>query len=249
MSNIILVDNDNQLERLINSSLWNTIYISIGGKWNENDNNSNAFYQMVPAFIRNTSFPNVTSLVIVCDDFSDKTNTNKNVKTLQDQLQQHPHVTICLVNKLVTPKWFQKLCHHLCKLLHTSHHSLSDLKIVNYVKYKHIPNKKEAINRKNLQSIYNIIKHYNLDHCYYEWFGYNDKLNNYIYNCQIVECPNYIRNVGLLEKFLHNKTATINNLSVIQLLNYIVPITTNSRVDEAMSISIDSNYNRYRRYL
>jgi hypothetical protein len=90
---------------------YDSLYISIGGKINDDsvrftkpailanyDFQSNAPYQMVPAFIRYPPIRSSRSLVIVIDDFSDPDLRLVN-QTVMDQIQQkHTHIQIVLYN-------------------------------------------------------------------------------------------------------------------------------------------------------
>ena len=84
---------------------YNSIYISIGGKINEHtirfskpavladyDIQSNAQYQMVPAFVRYPRFKSSRTLVIVIDDFSNPELLLFNQNVVNQISLKHPHI-------------------------------------------------------------------------------------------------------------------------------------------------------------
>ncbi len=163
----------------------NKIYISIGGKINEFDIETNALCQMFPAFLQtNKSTINNATMVIIIDDFNNHDNHMKNMKCLENEFNIDGLYFI-LCNKICDKNFICSFISHLVIFAKQNNIIAENLLICNYIKFRNIPNssehKSETVIPKTIHK--ELLKEENLKYsnCFYNWFGYNELLYNYIY--------------------------------------------------------------------
>ena len=247
------------LESCLYEQQWTTFYISIGGKWNQNNvdhktmTRSNASLQMVPQFLNTPvrEFDQQT-MVVVFDDFSNKQNLLHNVSIIQSMLQPNPHLHVYLVNKMMSLEVFDDCWTIILPLLYKRKISPSRFSIVNYVKYMNTPNMQETKNTTISSFIYDVIKEDpKYCDCLYEWLGYNHYLYNYICNYKIIYNNHLHFGLGTLCRLLENydkcgylsEYIQINNLNVITILNHLKPLNTDLPAPTSLHIEIEPSIN------
>lgn len=245
----------NDLENSLYEQQWNTFYISIGGKWNQDTVNyktitkSNASLQMIPQFLNTIrGDPNELTLVIVFDDFSKNQNTHHNIDIIHSMIQNKPHLHVYLVNKMMSSDVFNDYWSIMQPLLYEQMVPPSRFSIVNYVKYMNTPNANEIQNTQISSFIYNVIKEDpQYCDCLYEWLGYSPYLYNYICNYKIIH-KNYLRHgLDVLQRLLENydkcgylsEYIQINNLNVITILNHLKPLDSDLPATTSLHVEIE----------
>jgi hypothetical protein len=128
---------------------YDSLYISIGGKINEDavrftkpailtnhDFQSNAQYQMVPAFIRYPRSRSSQTLVIVIDDFSDPELRLVN-ETVVDQIQQkHTHIRIVLYDTKLVVETIDDFAKSLVQWIIDQNLAPEKCMIANYLRFR-----------------------------------------------------------------------------------------------------------------
>lgn len=203
-------------------------YISIGSKFNQEvvnmKNNrvlTNAGYQMIPQFLRNPH-EDTYKYVIIVDHFNkEDEKINKSI-LLRDTIL---NIRLFVINFRIDYK-NQDL---LVKFLKSLTIIFSFLKnkqfiICNYIKYLNQPNKMELESQENIDTIIkSSINETEFKDCYYEWFGYNDCLYNYIFNKRyFCNNLNYYKNVKKIEDLVLND---IINTESEELSKFVFDIT------------------------
>jgi hypothetical protein len=259
MSNRIHSIEYSDLECCLYKQQWTTFYISIGGKWNQDNvthtkiTRTNAPLQMIPQFLNSPigEFDQQT-MVVVFDDFSNKQNTLHNINIIQYMIQNKPNLHVFLVNKMMCVDTFNDCWSILQPLLYKRKVPPSRFSIVNYVKYMNTPNMQETKNTTISSFIYDVIKEDpKYCDCLYEWLGYNYYLYNYICNYKIIH-KNYLRyGLDILHRLLENydkcgylsEYIQINNLNVITILNHLKPLDTDLPAPTSLHIEIEPTIN------
>lgn len=171
------------IRNITNSFNIKDIYISIGGKFITNISNffehsNNSNYHIIPIHLISKD---THSLIIVLDLFSqiEFDMCRKNITNNDD----NNHIILC--NSNCNTLFIEKFILYILKICNDNYISSNNLIICNYIKFKNNPNPSELQASKLIPNvIYSILKRPdNNDYvdCFYEWFGYNQYLYNFIY--------------------------------------------------------------------
>jgi len=238
----------------------NMVYISIGGKINDKDvyfarpaNVSgkafpvNSMEQMVPVFLRNLSAKdNDKALVIIIDNFNSKPiyDLNKNLLT---KLSSET-TNIILIHHYFTEVSLTLFIKHAAVLCKTNQISPDRVMICNYVKHMNKPNFMEERDERMIplvtQTTLNTTEYFD---CFYEWFGYNFYLYNFIYKYRRCVYLNSISTVRRdLEYLIHtqyslnkNATSVIQDNALLRFMCGVYDITElKTKNDSRISISL-----------
>lgn len=172
-----LFDTVKHISSLINI---HNIHVSIGGKINNNDrfmeNNNNAIYQMIPKYLQDKE---QTSIVIVLDKFSESDiNYCSNIIGNTHNLKTH----IILCNVFCDRLFLAEFIPYIVDFANNHNCKPNNVIICNYVKFKYECNAVEHKSFTQIPSIiYSLLKNTEYIDSFYEWFGYNDHMYNYIY--------------------------------------------------------------------
>lgn len=236
----------------------NMVYISIGGKINDKDvyftrpaNVSNkpfpvnSMEQMVPIFLRNTQ-PNDNALVIIVDNFNSKPiyDLNKNLLTKQASEKTN----IILIHHYFTEDSIALFIKHITGLCR-SHQVVPDrIMICNYIKHMNKPNFMEERDERMIPLvIQTALDETEYSDCFYEWFGYNFYLYNFIYKYK--RCL-YFNSISTLRRDLEyliqtqysqnkNATSVIQDKALLRFMSGVYDITqSKSEDDPRIAISI-----------
>jgi len=180
----------------------NKVYVSIGSKYNapyvnfngKNETETNSLFQMLPGFLQmKETYMDDQTIVIVIDDFNNKPNYIENVNLLQSLPIQGTHIVICNVH--CTEEFLTEFVSQLIDFLRESSISKENFLICNYVKFMNVPNDfermAETLIPETIQTILNLHQNSIYSDRFYDWFGYNSSLYNYIY-CYKLHRNNYI---------------------------------------------------------
>lgn len=210
------------------------IYISIGGKINEDDNftnhNNNGIFQIIPSYFR---LSNSSRLVIVFDVF-----TQADFERCSDRIKSHfttdTHIILC--NQYCNCSFIRKFIPYIIKIAKQINCAPSNMVICNFVKFKYQPN---PIEQQCLDEIPNNIYAILINPLYkdyiesfYEWFGYNAYLYNFIYKYKYYKIyRGAYSSLNLLSDTMktmgtnRNYQLTISNPQVLNFWNYIYDFT------------------------
>ena len=157
------------------------IYISFGGKINNNDtfsrHDNNGSFHVIPSFLTSK---NTHSLIVVFDLF-----TQPDYLQCYERIQSHitPHTHVILCNQSCEPPFIRKFIPYIINLARKIKCMPSNTVLCNYVKFKYQTNPIEQRYLEDIPTnIYAILLNplYNeYMESFYEWFGYN----LYLYNC------------------------------------------------------------------
>ena len=170
----------------------NKVYVSIGSKFNAprvilNDKNeieTNSLFQMLPWFLQmKETYDDDQCIVIIIDDFNNKANYVENINLLQSLPIQGTHILMCNVH--CTEGFLTQFVDQLIEFLCQSNIYSENFLICNYVKFLNTPNDfermSETIIPETIQRVLNCNKNNIYSERFYDWFGYNCSLYNYIY--------------------------------------------------------------------
>ena len=198
-------------------------YMSIGSKLNEpivnfkNENiMSNASYQMIPQHLRNPHSEKI-KIIIVLDSFSCKKNIKLN-KTLL--IENETSLTnIFMVNYNINSEnihlfgLFIKSCIELYSFLNEK-----TFMICNFIKFMNEPNLLEKESEKIVDAeIVKVLRKTKFEDSYYVWFGYNNKLYNFIFNKKhFSNLMNHYANIKKLESYIQTNKYDQDSLQIIK---------------------------------
>ena len=170
----------------------NKVYVSIGGKYNaqyvqlnrKTQTETNSVFQMLPGFIQyKETYDDDPCIVIVIDDFQNKTNIAENIGVLNTHQTQGAHIILC--KQYCTETFITSFMESLLEFLKQSNIYKENFMICNYVKFLNEPNDFEKMSAtvipETIQHILNLEPNILYSECFYDWFGYNIHLYNYIY--------------------------------------------------------------------
>jgi hypothetical protein len=168
------------VETISNSINIHEIYVSIGGKINNNEmfmeHNNNALYQIAPSYFQNKEG---SSIVIVLDTF-----TNYEFQYCSDVIGNKYNIktNIILCNTFCNKLFLTEFIPYIIQLATSFNCNTNSVVICNYIKFKYEGNLVEQNSLTQIPStIYSLLKNTEYIDSFYEWFGYNEHMYNYIY--------------------------------------------------------------------
>jgi hypothetical protein len=241
--------NTDEIFTFINDKILSTnnvtrkVYVSFGSKYNSNQvpfaNNgknpitSNAIFQMFPAFLQiKGSYEDNHAIIIIIDDFSNKTNYIDNVNLLQMYKNSDTRIVLC--NTYCSEEFVANFMRGLISFLRKESITKENLLICNYIKFMNIPNDFERMSAtvvpETIQRVLNEPENRLYSDRFYDWFGYNPLLYNYVY-CYKLYQNNYM-DMRRLEQMLdqlnnHPKIKIkFNNYNETNYWDYVYNITS-----------------------
>lgn len=209
------------------------IYVSIGGKINNNDcfmNDNNGVYQMIPSYL---SLNNTNQLIIIFDTFT-QSEYELCYEYITPYITSNTHIVLC--NNLCDCLFIRKFIPHIINIAKQIHCTPSNMIICNYVKFKYQPNPTEQRYLNEIpNSIYSILikpEYTDYIESFYEWFGYNQYLYNFIYKYKYYQLYrgaysslNLLYDTIKTIEFDDNYQLCISNSQTIHFWNYVYNIT------------------------
>ena len=135
--------------RISPSFQYDSIYVSIGGKINEYtvnfrkpagltnyDFQSNAPYQMVPAFIRYPRSSSSKTLIVVIDDFTDSDLREMNQRFVFNMHERYPHIHVILYDIKLTSETVDDFAKSLVQWIVNQNIAPAKCMIVNYLRFR-----------------------------------------------------------------------------------------------------------------
>jgi len=175
------------------------MYVSFGGKLNSRSiqfsypetirnrhYDTNANYQMIPAFIRHQRTDTAKNLVIVIDDFHQQKSLEKNIKYLETEMkiQKIDHVAVLFINKQLSSINITNCLSVVIHFIEKQQIQLKDIMFANYICFKH-PNEHEDRVEKNIcSSISRTLKTIGdgiYESRFYQWYGMRFYCYDYLY--------------------------------------------------------------------
>ena len=210
------------------------IYISIGGKINEDDNfinyNNNSICQIIPSYFRLSSG---SQLVIVFDVFTqaDFERCSERIKT---HLITDTHIILC--NQYCNCSFIRKFIPYIINIARQINCAPSNMVICNFVKFKYqvTPAEQQCLDEipNNIYAILINPLYKDYIESFYEWFGYNSYLYNFIYKYKYYKIyRGAYSSLNLLSDTIKtmgintNYQLTISNPQVLNFWNYIYDFT------------------------
>lgn len=258
---MIYIVEDNIIENI--SNIFNNhfdydyLYISIGSKMNEKRVSignkiymSNAFDQIYPGFLQSNEINKI--LFIAIDDFRNK--EKQTIHKNQINALISPTTKCYLLNQLCNEKFLISFLDIVLNKLSSIDFKPKNFMIANYVRYLHIPNKREEASEIMIpiviQNILENEKYINYSNCFYQWFGYKKYFYNYIYNYKnFKQNPTIYNKMYFIEEILRNsqnipcaKNIVLQDNSIIHILENIYNISNPNVVSIDMTVSVYEDY-------
>ena len=222
------------INNIINTSDIHNIYVSIGGKINSTDScmnhSNNGVFQMIPSYL---SLNNTSQLIIVFDTF-----TQSEYELCYEHMALYitPNTHIVLCNQLFDCRFIRKFIPYIIDIAKQIHCAPSNMIICNYVKFKYQPNPIEQryLNEipNNIYAILITSQYKDYIESFYEWFGYNQYLYNFIYKYKYYQLYrgaysslNLLYDTIKTIEFDDNYQLCISNSQTIHFWNYVYNIT------------------------
>jgi hypothetical protein len=188
---------ENQLNDIFNlNAEFTHIYISFGSKFNEHDvyfdgypNQSiftNSTYQQNPMFIRSKD-TSTYILSIIIDKFPNEIELDTHLHNINNTIvQNYPNLRCCTIDHLCTTQSINIIIPIILNKIHNRNIIPKNCMFCSYIKHRNNPNTQELCAETtisyNIQNILDSSYEHKYEFCMYEWFGYNYKLYNFIYN-------------------------------------------------------------------
>ena len=221
------------IKNIINTCDIRHIYISIGGKINIQDrfmNDNNGVFQMIPAYF---SLNTTSRLIIVFDSFT-QTEYEQCYESMTPYITSNTHIVLC--NNICNCVFIRKFIPYIIDTAITINCLPSNIVICNYVKFKYKPNPIEQRYLNELpNNIYAILikpKYKPYIESFYEWFGYNTYLYNFIYKYKYYQLYrgaysslNVLYDTMKTIEYDNNYQVCISNSQILNFWNYVYNIT------------------------
>ena len=224
----------NTINNIIDTYDIRDIYISIGGKINNDDNfmthENNGIFQIIPSCFKLCS---TAQLVIVFDTF-----TQHDYERCCNRITTHnaTDTHVVLVNQYCNCGFIRRFIPYIINMSRKINCAPSNLVICNYVKFKYQPT---PIEQRFLDEIPNNIYAILINPLYndyiesfYEWFGYNAYLYNFIYKYKYYKIyRGAYSSLNLLSDTINtiecdrNYQLIVSNPQVLNFWNYVYDIT------------------------
>lgn len=230
------------------SEAFDMIYVSIGGKLNEQyvefrgpgkvtgkSYPTNSVYQMYPRFLEERS-PNRRILIIAVDNFIDRFLYEKNKQCITDILDHN--VTFIMINYQFTKETLTIFISYITRIAKNNEIDKGNFMICNYVKHLNEPNLREFRDEemipRTIQDVLNTPEFLEYTECFYDWFGYRFYLYNFIYkykiNSILIGLTRIVPDLeSIIECQVQNNISTIlvvQNAAILRFLDNIYDITT-----------------------
>lgn len=213
------------------------IYISLGSKFNQYHIQytmpynkiihkiSNAEFQMIPAFCRNK--PDKKILSICIDRFETANTKQENIDILAKILDHEPNIEMILCDLDGTVQLFETIIQFIieqiekCTLDQSLLFDEKKMAIVNYINFISPNHTEYYLEQKISETIHKIICNTRFHDSFYQWFGYQPNLYNFIYKykAQYISygmtflCDILQKSIGNEELTIYNKDKVIHSIN------------------------------------
>ena len=232
-----------------------TIYVSIGGKFNEQfvlfprpakitdkKFRANSDYQMLPAFIQYNTDEKKHILVIAIDDFSDPDVLSINRRILETN--ENANISIILFDKICDKLFLENFVEYFISLCEKNDIDPSNAFICNYVKHANCPNSIEARAEEMIpETIQNALindtgSDKKFSGCFYQWFGYRFYTYNFIYRYKRHTVYAVFNYTNKLEKLIEDMEIDEKTRKLKSFNDFIENIYDIASIDKQLDLSI-----------
>lgn len=246
--------NLNGLRNLITqiNGTYSLVYVSIGGKINENFvqlNNvssqcrTNSIYQMYPLFLRQRELDEHI-LVIAIDEFHNQQNREMNQFMLKKSSTYN--TDIILFDQYCTAPFLEEFTQYLVEYLAENRILKQNFMICNYVKHLNAPNMRELNSETIIPATIQAWLSAEYSDCFYQWFGYRLHLYNFVYNYNKFGKTHNLHSLAIeLEKFIATKkhdTIVVQNKQTMMFWDNIFDITSYATGTSSIALSLNDYY-------
>lgn len=234
MNELTEVTGIDELERTMNKTIfinYDSIYVSIGSKYNESTveyllpynktikKQSNAGFQMIPGFIRN----NKKKILCICvDRFENRNIKQKNIEIIESIILENQGENMSKKIHMIigdldgTVQIFEKFIQIILQKCREFSVKPKNLIVVNYLRFIS-PNHTEYYLEQNVSNALNAIFSKTVySDCFYEWFGYQPNLFNIIYKYKSQVIYSILYSVcSLLQKIINDDEISCHNIEYI----------------------------------
>jgi hypothetical protein len=210
---------------------YNRVYVSIGGKFNQREQHfnypeeaknkvysSNAGFQMVPAFLRNSEASRI--LVILVDMFFDMGDPCRQV--LSSVLQNNTHIDVALVNADVSlGKTLKCLIRDIMDYVFEREIPPPRFMICNFIRFSYPNVLEQALEESVPRKIQRYLGRYSgYEDCFYQWYGYSIYTYNLVYQYRrydLMRCMHGSQLIRLFEKVFRTLSIHCNTVQLLQI--------------------------------
>tara|TARA_B100000123_G_scaffold146575_1_gene108248 strand:+ start:1737 stop:2528 length:792 start_codon:yes stop_codon:yes gene_type:complete len=212
------------------------VYVSIGSKFNQShvkikdfSQKTNANVQILPKFLKKEE-----QLIIMIDRISTEDSKLDHLEYIDDRVNKNSKCII--LNKYADKNFLEEFLDILLPKLFDHYIDSNNFIISTFLKFLNAPNDIERNSAKIIQTtIYDYLKLFQDKiylNCFYEWFGYETILYDYIYNFNMLKTSQisskHIYEVQTILKRLSNTSSSsamvIQNPDISSVLNIIVSL-------------------------
>ena len=173
----------------VGSNLYQNVYVSLGGKFNEkmfqtNDTRmySNAMFQMFPQYLRQTTD---RSLIILIDRFYNEENREENRKLLDQIITKYKLegiVDVLMVDHETTTKKVKSITRSILEFVKDRSITPEKYVFCNYIKFISPNSMEEILDEKLPDRIHSAHKEYpEYSDRFYQWYGYSRQTYNLVF--------------------------------------------------------------------
>jgi len=206
------------------------VSLSIGSKFNHakvqlntngNMSYTNSDIQMIPMFMRHINIDRqepIDTLMIIWDIFKTEEHFMANRRILDQIRREYPNTHYILLNKICIKEDLDRVIPFLTQKMIDYQIPPANFMIANYVRFKNTPNTLERISEmvipNTVQEILNQEEFSAYANCFYQWFGYNQYLYNFIYRYKLLHnTPTLLYNINAIERIVASQS---ENTIVVQ---------------------------------
>ena len=233
------------------------IYVSIGSKFNHEyiqikgvSEKTNANVQILPKFLKKNE-----QLIIMIDRISSEESKLDHINYINERVNENSKCII--MNTYANALLIEELFDVLLPKLFDHYIDPNNFVIATFLKFLNVPNEIEKNSATIIQnSIYKYLKLFQDEiyiNCFYEWFGYQKILYNYLYNYHMLKkyqiSSNHLYEIETIINRLSSGTSTmvLQNQDIINTLDIIISLTIKKSEEDKYVDSMYSYFIKKRR--
>lgn len=218
------------------------VYVSIGSKFNQDyvqikgiSEKTNANVQILPKFLKKNN-----QLIIMIDRISSEESKLDHIDYINERVNENSKCII--LNTYANAIFIDEFFDILLPKLFDHYIDPNNFVIATFLKFMNAPNELEKNSTTVIKkSIYNYLKLFQDEiyiNCFYEWFGYQKILYNYLYNYHLLKkyqiSSNHLYEIETIINRLSGGTSTmvLQNQDIINTLDIIISLTIKKREED-----------------
>ena len=235
------------------------IYVSIASKFNQEyiqingvSEKTNANVQILPKFLKKNE-----QLIIMIDRISSEESKLDHINYINERVNENSKCII--INTYANAIFIEDFFDILLPKLFDHYIDPNNFVIATFLKFINAPNELERNSAIVIQnSIYKYLKLFQdkiYINCFYEWFGYQRILYNYVYNYHLLTTyqisSNHLYEIETIINRLSRGTSTmvLQNQDIINILDIMIPLTIKKNDEDKYVESIYSYLIKKKRLL